>query len=115
MRPLGWVIIIGLVIYMYAQYDPDGYAEQKQKLLDSTKDIGLKKLNESINKNSSIITEQNFSGVQDGNFVEDVNNWGRPKKFVEFLCTSNEDCLTYFPDAPSTVQCHVASGECISP
>ena len=98
MNMLGWIVLIAVALYAYSYYDPIGFDIQKQKLLDFGKGNIIGNINE----------------TEDESVVPIKTNWGQPYTRSAFPCETDADCRLSFPDAPSTIQCEIEAGECIS-
>ena len=112
MRLLVWLALIVLGIYVWSQSDPQSFQDAKDKLKDQAIQSVLK-TNVTNITNQSLVIEQNFTEILNGTYPSNTVNYGRPKKIVEFLCTTDKDCKTFIPSAPQDIRCNKSTGECI--
>ncbi len=112
MRFLGWLALAIFGILIWSQSDPQSFQDAKDNLKNKAIQSVLK-TNMTNLTNESLVVEQNFTSILNGTFSQDTINYGRPKKIVEFLCATDQDCKTYIPNAPANIKCNKLTGECI--
>lgn len=112
MRILAIIVVIVVVLFLWVQNDPASFNKQKDKLKEKVAESIFQK---NIT-NTTLVEEKNYTmNVTQGQYPLNTTNYGRPKKIVEFLCQSTEDCMKYIPNTPWNVYCNNSTGECVSP
>lgn len=110
MRIIGWVVIIGIVLYVWSTSDPSGFQKQKDKVLGSV--LQKNNTNSSIPK-LDLVLEKTYDEQKKVEYTANIIDFGKPQKIIEFLCIDDTDCKRYVPGAPVNIMCDKETGNCI--